>query len=514
MARSLFLVCLTGLICVAYCDSEDIGLTSLGKVMQIQEAMMGQSADRADSGVSGRTLGESDVASLEPAVKQMPDEDSMVARVHQQKLHQMVKLQKLIAGLKQSAEPDLGESDEQSPLEKLMNPTSDESDPISEVSSYLQGVDRVSPSEMSDLKRFYIDQTVKALHKLHGESHQIMQRYADKELRSLADDNLSFEGLSVGVQNGMDKSKSSFQTMQACLAETSRLAKFLADIRKIKAHPWHDDWSSKDEAKAESLIRLHQSETEISDGIEELMARVAQGLPLEEPSETTKTTTAQPAATPAPSEQMPKAAATPTPEKQSKAAAPAPEKQLKAAATPAKTIHVPMQRVGQQLKNLILSKLDQALEIMDKQKHGKKGLDHRQEEALNLLLKQITRHVLRSTVSYEEWSDAGSLREEAQAVKDSDPGRPSKLSSTAQPMHQDKILQHFLQDASIPNKTNPPIPSGISSMMLKGVHLADGSVLKVHIMKPSDHDVDLTESNEYEDLPRRAPRPPTNLFSF
>jgi len=514
MARSLFLVCLTGLICVAYCDSEDIGLTSLGKVMQIQEAMMGQSADRADSGVSGRTLGESDVASLEPAVKQMPDEDSMVARVHQQKLHQMVKLQKLIAGLKQSAEPDLGESDEQSPLEKLMNPTSDESDPISEVSSYLQGVDRVSPSEMSDLKRFYIDQTVKALHKLHGESHQIMQRYADKELRSLADDNLSFEGLSVGVQNGMDKSKSSFQTMQACLAETSRLAKFLADIRKIKAHPWHDDWSSKDEAKAESLIRLHQSETEISDGIEELMARVAQGLPLEDPSETTKTTTAQPAATPAPSEQMPKAAATPTPEKQSKAAAPAPEKQLKAAATPAKTIHVPMQRVGQQLKNLILSKLDQALEIMDKQKHGKKGLDHRQEEALNLLLKQITRHVLRSTVSYEEWSDAGSLREEAQAVKDSDPGRPSKLSSTAQPMHQDKILRHFLQDASIPNKTNPPIPSGISSMMLKGVHLADGSVLKVHIMKPSDHDVDLTESNEYEDLPRRAPRPPTNLFSF
>merc|ERR1712195_18394 len=181
-----------------------------------------------------------------------------------------------------------------------------------------------------------------------------------------------------------DKSKSSFQTMQACLAETSRLAKFLADIRKIKAHPWHDDWSSKDEAKAESLIRLHQSETEISDGIEELMARVAQGLPLEDPSETTKTTTAQPAATPAPSEQMPKAAA-----------------------TPAKTIHVPMQRVGQQLKNLILSKLDQALEIMDKQKHGKKGLDHRQEEALNLLLKQITRHVLRSTVSYEEWSDAG-----------------------------------------------------------------------------------------------------------
>ena len=274
MARGLFLVCLTGLICVAYCDSEDIGLTSLGKIMQIQEAMMGQTADRADSGVSGRTLGESDVASLEPTVKQMPDEDSMVARVHQQKLHQMVKLQKLIAGLKQSAEPDLGESDEQSPLEKLMNPTSDESDPISQVSSYLQGVDRVSPSEMSDLKRFYIDQTVKALHKLHGESHQIMQRYADKELRSLADDNLSFEGLSVGVQNGMDKSKSSFETMQACLAETSRLAKFLADIRKIKAHPWHDDWSSKDEAKAESLIRLHQSETEISDGIEELMARV------------------------------------------------------------------------------------------------------------------------------------------------------------------------------------------------------------------------------------------------
>merc|ERR1711865_32312 len=54
MARSLFLVCLTGLICVAYCDSEDIGLTSLGKVMQIQEAMMGQSADRAGSQTDAR----------------------------------------------------------------------------------------------------------------------------------------------------------------------------------------------------------------------------------------------------------------------------------------------------------------------------------------------------------------------------------------------------------------------------------------------------------------------------
>jgi len=360
---------------------------------------------------------------------------------------------------------------------------------------------------------------VKALHKLHGESHQIMQRYADKELRSLADDNLSFEGLSVGVQNGMDKSKSSFQTMQACLAETSRLAKFLAGIRKIKAHPWHDDWSSKDEAKAESLIRLHQSESEISDGIEELMARVAQGLPLEEQSATAETTTAQSAAAPAPTEEMPEAAsqgtATPAPEKQlSAAATPAPKKQFAAAATPKKTIHVPMQKVGQQLKNLILSKLDQALEIMDKQKHGKKGLDHQQELALNLLLKQITKHVLRSTVLYEEWSDTGSLREEAEAVKDSDPGRPSKLSSTAQPMHEDKILQHFLQEASIPDQTNPSIPSGITSMMLKGVHLTDGSVLQVHIMKPSDHDVDLTESNEYEDLPHREPRPPVNLFSF
>jgi hypothetical protein len=482
--------------------------------MEIQEAMA-HSVTRADDGMLqpgvSRTLGESDVASLEPAVKPMPDEDIQLARVHQQKLHQMVKLQKLIAGLKQSAEPDLGESNVQSKLEKLMNPTSDESDPISEVSAYLQGVDRVTPSEMSDLKRFYIDQTVKALHKLHGESHQIMQRYADKELRSLADENLSFEGLSVGVQKGLDKSKSAFQTMQACLAETSRLCKFLADIQKIKAHPWHDDWSSQDEAKAESLIRLHQSESEISDGIEELMSRVAQGLPLDKEAPEIATAT-----TPVPTEEK-------SEEPAPAVATPAPSKELPATVTSVPTkkptpkhIHVPMRSVGHQLKNLILSKLDQALAIMDKQKQGKQGLDHEQELALNALLKDITKHVLRSTVSYEEWSDAGSLREEAEAVRDHDPGRPSKLSSSAQPMHEDKIVQHFLQEVSgSPKKQTLPIPSDITALMLKGVHLADGSVIQVHIMKPSDHDVDLTESNEYENLPRsHHPYQPPNMFSF
>jgi len=486
------LICLAGLISAAQC-TDDIGLQSLGKVMEIQEAMASNIASSAAAASTNtQSLGESDseVSSLEPA-----DEDSLIAHAQQQKLHQMVHLQKLIVGLKQSSGAELGESNEQSTLEKLMSPTSDESDPISDVETYLQGASRVTPSEMSDLKRFYIDQTVKALHKLHGESHQIMKRYADKELRTLAQDSLSFEGLSVGVQNGLDKQKTQFQTMQACLTETSRLCKFLADIQKIKAHPWHDDWSRKDEQKAESLIRLHQSESEISDGIEELMARVAQGLPLDHKPDH-------------PSEQTAVAAA-------AEQTAP-PSKQPTQPPTKRK-IHVPMSKVGGQLKSMILSQLDKALEIMNRQKTGKQtGLSHRQEAALNLLLKQITQHVLRSTVSYEEWSDAGAIREEEQAVAAGDPGRPSKLSTTAQPMLEDKILEHFLHEDLLHKKgRDEVVPSRITSMMLQGVHLADGSILQVHVgAGGADRDVDLTESNEYEDLPQHKPYQSPNMMMF
>lgn len=108
-----------------------------------------------------------------------------------------------------------------------------------------------------------------------------MRRYTHKELKSLADENLSFEGLSVGVQNGLDQTKTALDTVESCLQESSRLCKFLSDIQRIKAHPWRDAWSRSDEAKAEALLRLHQSESEVSDGIEELMARVERGLPID-----------------------------------------------------------------------------------------------------------------------------------------------------------------------------------------------------------------------------------------
>jgi len=451
-------------------------------VLQIQEAMQ-DSVIQSVPKHSG-SLGE--VAEL-GAGDSMQDPTPVLRaqhqKVQQEKTKKLLQLHELISKTPAKLDTDvsLGESNQPpTGLHTLLNPTSDQADPIEDVMQYLKGVSSVTPRQMSDLRHFYIEQTAKALKQLHGESHNILRRYAHKELKSLADENLSFEGLSVGVQKGLDKSKTALDTVENCLHESSRLCKFLSDIQHIKAHPWRDAWSPRDEARAEALLRLHQSESEVSDGIEELMARVERGLPIDETDTAPETTVAHHA--------KPKPAPEPKPAKARK-----------------KKVHAPMAQVGSHLKQLILTKLTSALHIMQDRNHQKKPLGPKHELALNALLKEITTHVMEATLSYAQWGDEGSLSEEKHAVTAGDPDRLSKHGHRSQPMDSNKIVKHFLLRGAEHRWKPRTIPTPILKLVEHGVRLPSGGVIQVHIgevaqasLHVPDHDVDLTESNEYK----------------
>jgi len=250
MAKEMLRWTLAALV-VSVAVSDELGMDSLGKVMRIQEAIQEsiiQAPPQAAIATDSASMQLGEVANLQDDTARLADERQNQASREHKKTHRLIVLHELIsaANVQSSAGTDLGESDQLSPLQKLLDPTTDQADPIADVVSYLRNVASVSPREMSDLRHFYIEETTKALQSLHGESHNIMRRYAHKELTSLQNENLSFEGLSVGVQDGLDKTKTGFGAMLACLQETSRLCKFLTDIQHIKAHPWHDDWSRSD----------------------------------------------------------------------------------------------------------------------------------------------------------------------------------------------------------------------------------------------------------------------------
>lgn len=118
---------------------------------------------------------------------------------------------------------------------------------------------------------------------------------------------------------------------------------------------------------------------------------------------------------------------------------------------------------------------------MRDRKHKKKALGQKHELALNALLKELTAHVMETTLSYAEWGDEGSLSEERAAVEAGDPERPSKRGHSSHPMDPSKIVKHFLLRGSEERWRARRVPEPILKLVEQGVRLSSGGVIQVHI---------------------------------
>lgn len=126
-------------------------------------------------------------------------------------------------------------------------------------------------------------------------------------------------------------------------------------------------------------------------------------------------------------------------------------------------LKVPLPRLEKKLRGYVTTHLEKVQSSLDKMKATGQVVDTPRKRQIDHYLHAITAHLLKSYLTYEDWTDAKAMKEEAGAIEDGDAELPSRIQTT-QTMAKKDIVEHFIAAVWRKPQTQP-VPKAVSAVL-------------------------------------------------
>lgn len=402
-------------------------------------------------------------------------------------------------------------------------------------------------AELDEVRQFYIDQTANVLARYGYEDspygkHDVSARRGDAVAARQHMDEVD-ERLHMSAQESPGMKPKGVQRVLHYMKETARLSDFLSRLAHVSTesaaikHTLHG-------SRMDNLARLQADEEAITDGIEQLLHKIKQGSPLKKGDVESMTSNAHkmdrkdksskglakraaaesvrlkklqaelakadtPAAKKLAKKKVAKAKANQWNEdEESKrrkklkaelaaAKTPAAKKLAKkkvddakadairhgSVSAPAEHIAIPLPKLKDELNGFITEELDDTLHRFHEMQSKGRAISPKIKREINKYLRLITAHLLKTYLTYDEWTDKTAILKEASAVKAGDADAPSRI-QVGHPMSSKRVVEHFLAD-TWHHPAVQPVPLSVQQILQHGAMLPSGA--RVTIITSVNH---------------------------
>jgi hypothetical protein len=444
----------------------------LSRLLRIKDALArlsGPSSTGERKQTEVQTLGDS-----------APDEASLVHAKLPGVDGDLVALDKLLDAFEKvgesNDEKDLGEAKsapkitDRKQLQALINVKSDRdsSKAVKRVVAFLKEQlatkHSLSRQELDMVRQFYIDNTANVLARFGYEDSP----YGKADVSARRGDAVAarqhMDEVDTSLHMAAQKSDSDAVTGQVgkvvhYLKQTARLSDFLvklADVRSKKSAVPHA--LAKKDKRMSNLAKLQADEEQITDGIEQLLDKIkgghAHALPKEAAHKDNSGKGLEKRATEESkrlAELQAELLRAPTPAAKKKVTQQINDAKADAVrhglpkTSGAKSVHVPMPKLQDEVNGDITNGLDSTLHRIHKMQKGGSHIPNKAKATINHLLHLITAHLLKTYMTYDEWTDKSAMLKESSAIKAGDAEAPSHL-QMGHAMGSKHIVEQFIED--------------------------------------------------------------------
>jgi len=376
----------------------------------------------------------------------------------------------------QAEEQDLGETKatfkltDRKKLQALINVKSDQDSGkavrrvVGFLKQQLKTKHTLSRQELDMVRQFYIDNTANVLARFGYEDSPYGK--ADVSLR---------RGDAVAARQHMDevdtrlhmaaqKSDAADVTPEVgrvvhYLKQTARLSDFLMKLSDINAKKSEVPHSlAKKDQRMNNLAKLQADEEKITDGIEELLHKIKGGHAVSKDSAAQKhkdnSGKGLEKRAAAESKRLAQLQAellrAPTPSAKKKVAkqisdAKADKARHALQQNGPKSVQVPIPKLQEQLNAHVTDGLDSTLHRIHKMQKRGNHISKTAKAKINHLLHMITAHLLKTYMTYDEWTDKSAMLKESSAIKAGDAEAPSHI-QVGHAMGSKHIVEQFIAD--------------------------------------------------------------------
>jgi len=401
----------------------------------------------------------------------------------------------------------------------------------------------LSRAELDEVRQFYIDQTANVLARYGYEDspygkHDVSDRRGDAVAAREHMDEVD-ERLHMSAQKSPSEAPRGVKRVLHYMKETARLSDFLARLAHVSAetkaakHTLHN-------SRMDNLARLQADEEAITDGIEQLLHKIKKGSPLKKGDVDSMTKKAHqkdrkdtsskglakraaeesvrlkklqaeltaaktPAAKRLARKKVQEAKANQWNDKEeairrkklkaglTAASTPAAKKLAKkkldnaradavrheSSSVPPEHVAIPLTKLKDELNGVITEELDDTVHRFHKMQSQGHAISPKVKREINKYLRLITAHLLKTYLTYDEWTDKTAILKEASAVKAGDADGPSRI-QVGHPMSSKRVVEHFLAD-TWHRPAVQHVPLSVQQILQHGATLPNGARVTIVI---------------------------------